>query len=143
MKGFKYQITMNILLRKKKINGDTEYSFVYFNSITKTVINLDFNLDKSFEEILYRTDNWINEGSGWIIDSRHGQYVNISKYAPLFGSSFIELPSKLKNPKKGLINIKNRDNKFFLWCHVRHLNPIDSHSNRINKKDKEVANTLD
>ena len=87
MKGLKYQITMNILLSKEKINGDTEcnsieYSSVYFNSITKTVINLDFNLDKSFEEILYRIDNWINEGSGWVIDSINGEYVNISKYAP-------------------------------------------------------------
>ena len=106
------------------------------------MINLDFNLGKSFEEILYRVDNWINEGSGWIIDSINGQYVNISiidsingqyvnisKYAPLFGSSFIELPSVLRNPKKGLINIKSKDNKCFLWCHVRHLNPIDNHSN--------------
>ena len=45
MKGLKYQITMNILLSKEKINGDTEcnsieYSSVYFNSITKTVIIL-------------------------------------------------------------------------------------------------------
>ena len=142
MKGFKYQIAMSISLHKEKINCNTEYSTVYFNSITKTIINLDFNLDKCFEEILYRIDNWINEGSGWIIDSINGQHVNISKYAPLFGSSFIELPSQLKNPKKGLINIKNKDNNCFLWCHIRHLNLIDDHSNRINKKDKKVANTL-
>ena len=91
---------MNISLSKEKINGDTEHPSVYFNSITKTIINLDFNLDKSFEEILYRIDNWINEGSGWIIESINGEYANISKYAPLFGSSFIELPSELKHPKK-------------------------------------------
>ena len=100
IKGFKYQITINISLSKRKINGNTEYSSVYFNSITKTIINLDFNLDKSFEEILYRIANWINEGSGWIIDSINGEYVNISKYAPLFGTSFIELPSELKKSKK-------------------------------------------
>ena len=123
MKGFKYQIAMNISLHKEKINCNTEYSTVYFNSITKTIINR-YN----------RIDNWINEGSGWIIDSINGQHVNITKYAPLFGSSFIELPSQLKNPKKGLINIKNKDNKCFLWCHIRHLNLIDDHSNRINKK---------
>ena len=105
MKGFKYQITMYILLSKEKINGNTEYSSVYFNSITKTIINLDFNLNRSFEEILYRIDNWINEGSGWIIDLINGQYVNISKYATLFGSSFIELPNELKHPMKGLTNI--------------------------------------
>ena len=26
-------------------------------------------LDKSPQEILYRTDNWINEGFGWMIES--------------------------------------------------------------------------
>ena len=95
MKGFKHQITMNILLSKEKINGDTEYSSVYFNSTTKTIMILDFNLDKSFEEISYRIDNWINEGSERIIDSINGEYVNISTHAPLFGNSFIELPSEL------------------------------------------------
>ena len=136
MKRFKYQITMNISLSKEKTNGDTEYSSVYFNSITKTVISLDFNLDKSFEEILYRIDNWINEGSGWIIDSINGEYVNNSKNVSLFGNSFVELPSELNHPKKGLTNIKNRDNKCFLWCH-------DKNSERISKKDKKVANAVD
>ena len=111
---------MNATLNKEKINGDTEYASVYFNSITKTVIKLDFeySIDKSFEEILYRIDNWINEGSGWVVESINSEYVNISKYAPLFGSSFIELTDKLKHPMEGLINIKNNDNKCILWCHV-------------------------
>ena len=86
------------------------------------MVNSGFNIDKSFQEVLYRIDNWINEGSGWKIESINGEYVNISKYSPLIGSSFVELPSELKNSKKGLINIKNNDNKYFLWCHVRHLN---------------------
>ena len=81
MKGFKYQITMNILLSKEKTNGNIEHSTVYFNSITKTIINLDFeySIDESFEEILPRVSNWINEGSGWIIDSIISEYVDISK----------------------------------------------------------------
>ena len=70
MKGFKYQITVAVLLSKHKINGDIEYAPVYFNSATKTVINSDkYDLDKSFQEILHRIDNWINKGSGWIIES--------------------------------------------------------------------------
>ena len=69
MKGFKYQIAVAVLLSKEKGNGDIEYSSVYFNSTTKTVINSKFSLDKSFQEVLYRIDNWINEGSGWIIKS--------------------------------------------------------------------------
>ena len=54
-------------------------------------------LDKCFQEILYRIENWINEGSGWIIKSIDTQYVNISVYSPLIGSTYIELPSRLKH----------------------------------------------
>ena len=72
MRGFKYQITVAILLSKEKGNRDIEYAPVFFlfffNSAAKTVINSEFNLDKSFQEVLYRIDNWINEGSGWIIE---------------------------------------------------------------------------
>ena len=67
-KGFKYQITVKILLKKYKDIG-IDFSPVYFHSITKTVINHKFDLGKSFQEILYRIDNWISEGSGWIFES--------------------------------------------------------------------------
>ena len=64
MRGYKYQITVSALLSKDKMDGYTEYSPSYFNSAIKTVINSEFSLDKSFQEILYRIDNLINEGSG-------------------------------------------------------------------------------
>ena len=67
-KGFKYQITVKVLLKKYKLNGEIEFAPVYFNSLTKTVINHRFRLENAFQEILYMIDNWINEGSGWIIE---------------------------------------------------------------------------
>ena len=94
-------------------------------------------LDKSFQEILYRIENWINQESGWIIESTNGEYVNISFYSPLMGSTYTELPDKLKNPMKGLFNIKTNDNKYFLWCHIRHLNLIETHRKRIAKEDRK------
>ena len=54
-------------------------------------------------------DVWINNESGWIIESIEAQYINISAYRPLAGSSDTDLPNELKHPKKGLINIKNKD----------------------------------
>ena len=78
-------------------------------------------------------DNWINEGSGWIIELVEVQYVNISIYSPLIGSPYIELPNNFKNPMKSLISIKNNDNKCFLWCHIRHLNSLKIHPERIKK----------
>ena len=104
--------------------------------------NFDNSIDKSFEEILYRLDNWINEEFGSTIELRNPQYLNISRYIPLFGGTFFVLPKELNNPKKGLINLRNRDNRCFLWCHVRHLNPVNEHSTRIKKKDGKIANTL-
>ena len=79
MNGFKYQITMTVLLYTHKMDGYTECSSVYFNSTTKTVINSDkYDLDKYFQEVLYRIDNWINKGSGSILESMDGEYINIS-----------------------------------------------------------------
>ena len=129
------------MLSKHKINEDIEYAPVYFNSATKTVINsYKYDLDKSFQEILYRIGNWINEGSGWIIEA---QYVNICVYSPLIGSTYIELPDGLKNSMKGPINIKNNENKCFLWYHIRHLNSVKRHPERIIKENKNMINDLD
>ena len=44
-KGFKYQINVKVLLKKYKINGEIEFTLVYFNSLTKTVINHRFRLE--------------------------------------------------------------------------------------------------
>ena len=126
IKGFKYQITVKVLLKNT-------------NSIKRLVINHRFKLEESFQETLYRIDCWINEGSGWIIESIESQYINISSYRPLLGSSYIELPIELRNPRKGLIDIKNKDQKCFLWCHVRHINPLKEHPG---KKERKLVKDL-
>ena len=58
-------------------------------------------------------DVWINNGSGWIIELIESQYINISTYGPLSESSYMVLPVQLRSPRKGLINIKNKDKKYF------------------------------
>ena len=77
-KGFNYQTTAKVLLKKYKHNGEIEFAPVYFNSVTKTVINHRFRLENYFQEILYVFDGWINNGSGWNVESIESQYVNIS-----------------------------------------------------------------
>ena len=39
----------------------------------------------------------------------------------------MDLPVELKSPRKELINIKNKDQKCFLWCHVTRINPSNKH----------------
>ena len=113
LKGFKYQINVEVLFKKYKLNGEIEFRPVYFNSVTKTVTNHIFKLEKSFEEILYMIDVWINNGSGWIIELMESQYINISTYRPLSESSYIDLPVELRSPRKGLINIRKMKNIFY------------------------------
>ena len=117
------------MLKNYKPNGEIEFRLVYFNSTTKTVIN-----HRSSLETLYRIDNWINEVSGWIIELIESQYISISTYRPLSGSSYVNLPVELRKPKKGLISIKNKDQKCFLWCHVRHNNPVKIYPERITEE---------
>ena len=57
-------MTLKVLLKKYKSNGEIEFSLVCFNLTAKTVINYISSLENAFQEFLYRIDNWINEGSG-------------------------------------------------------------------------------
>ena len=75
------------------------------------------------------------------MESIESQYINVSTYRPLSGSFYIDLPAELRSLKKGLINIKNKDQKCFLWCQVRHINPSKGHPGRIEKSDKKLLKT--
>ena len=79
----------------------------------------------------------------WIIELIESQQINISTYRPLSGSSYTDFPIELKNPRKTLLNIKKKDKKCFLWCHVRHVNPSNEHPQRIKTTDKKIAEKLD
>ena len=132
------------MLKKYKLNKEIEFALVYFNSELKTVINHRFRLENFVQDILYMTDVWINNGSGWNVESIESQNINISTYRPLSGSSYNDLLVELKSTRTGLINIKNKDQKCFLWCHLRHINPSKEHPERFKKKNgKKIAEKLD
>ena len=144
-KGFKFVETLQVKFVKhsndKKIlkNG-------YFNSTTDLIINetdIKLAIQASQQQILNKIAQWISEGSGWTIQLIENHYINIVNYNPLKGSSYIELPQELRNSAKGLINMKNKDNECFRWCHIRHLNPQDKDPQRIKKTDKQYIEKLD
>ena len=121
------------------------YKTAFFNGKAKTITKVDDigrELNMSRQEILNTVDKWVSEGSGWVIDQIDSHYLNVTLYKPLNGSSYIELPSELRNSKKGLINMKNKDEECFRWCHIRHLNPQIKYPERIKKEDKKMINEL-
>ena len=150
MKGFKFIETLEVTFEKDTIDLKTGkhvsiYKTAFFNGKAKTIIkanDIEHELSMARQEILNVIDKWVSEGSGWVIDRIDSHYINVTTYTPLHGSSYIELPTELKNPKKGLINIRNKDDKCFRWCHIRHLNPQEKNPQRIKKVDKKMINEL-
>ena len=55
---------------------------------------------------MYRINNWINEGSGLIVELVESQCINISTYRPLSESSYVQLPVELESPKKDQLTSK-------------------------------------
>ena len=150
MKGFKFIETLEVTFEKNTIDSKTGkrvsiYKTAFFNGKAKTITkanDIEHELSMSRQEILNVIDKWVSEGLGWVIDRIDSHYINVTTYTPLHGSSYIELPMELRNPKKGLINIKNKDDECFRWCHIRHLNPQEENPQRIKKEDKKMVNEL-
>ena len=62
-------------------------------------------------------------------------------YKPLRGETYIPLLKELAD-KKAIINVQNKDNKCFLWCVLRALNPDEKNPQRPDKKLMDRENTL-
>ena len=72
--------------------------------------------------------------SGISIRGIREHFINVYKYSPLKRGSYIDLPQNFKNSSKGLINITNKDDKCFMWCHIAYLFPAPSViKNRLSK----------
>ena len=54
----------------------------------------------------------------------------------------MKFPAEFKSRKKGLINIKTNNQKCFLWCHVRHINPVKIHPEELHGKIKNLLTIL-
>ena len=105
---------------------------------------IEVNLDGTDERELYDTmvqriidkmATFPSMGSGWNLYNIIQLELHTVRYNPLRGETWIPLPKELAN-KKAIINVKNKDNKCFLWCVLRALNPKDNHPKRVNKELK-------
>ena len=97
----------------------------YFNS--DTYINLESTdvkeiLTKVIRSIIEKINIYQQNGSGWYFKEIVHLEIHTTDFNPMRGSSYIQLPDWIMR-KKALLNIKNRDNKCFLWCVLRYLHP--------------------
>ena len=141
----KVQLILKCYMEKTSILGEIVIQPFAFHS------NIEVNLDGTDEEELYitMTEKIIEKmaalqqatGRGWKLHSIIRLELHTVRYNPLRGETWVPLPKELAN-KKAIINMQNKDNKCFLWCVLRVLNPCEKNPQRIDKKLKEKENTL-
>ena len=96
----------------------------------------DEMVDEIMEEMI-KTEMAV--GSGWVFEKVEKLVLHTTRWEPVNAGSYIELPPALKN-KKAIINMKNQDDKCFMWSVLRALNLKDRDNERI---DNDLKNKVD
>lgn len=118
-----------------------------FAHLTKSSIlthgcDLEEKYKELFNEIITKMSEFQERDSGWSLKKIDYLEINVSKFSPLTGSSYIATPKKLAR-KLTVINIKNNDNACFKWAILSYKmrNVFKAHSERFSKY-KSLKHTL-
>ena len=148
-KNIKFRLVLVCILEKQEYDKDGIKNIIndkaYFNSLTYE--NFRFSDTENLLEICYETimakiESFTKDGSEWYVKEVEQLEIHTTKHNPVKGSSYIDLPKWIKD-KKAIINIKNRDDKCFLWCILRYLYPKEKDAEWIGdlKKYEKSLNT--
>ena len=146
-RNIKVRLYLNCIMRRSDPDGFTVIKKFAFHSIGQKVITEETDPHEVYNEMVDEIEEEIQkienaEGSGWVFVEVENLTLHTDIWDPIKAGSYIDLPKELKN-KNAIINMKNEDNnKCFLWCVLRALNPKDSHPERIDKDLKSKENTL-
>lgn len=87
-----------------------------------TVDDISSAIDDSYAQISTLAGNYEQKGSSQVIDTIEKLHVQIVKYVPLRGSTYVKLPKYIQL-KHAVVNPKNTDNQCFKWCLLAALHP--------------------
>ena len=146
-RNIKARLYLNCVMKRTDSDGYTVIKKFAFHSVGQKIITEETDPHEIFKEMMDEIEEEVQkvehaEGSGWVFVKVENLTLHTDIWDPIKGSSYIDLPKELKN-KKAIINIKNEDNnKCFLWCVLRALNPKDDHPEKIDKDLKSKEHTL-
>ena len=145
-RNIKVRLYLNCTMKRTDSDGLTYIRKFAFHSVGVKIITEETDPNEIYQEMFNEIEEEVQkvehaEGSGWVFVEVENLTLHTDIWAPVGGSSYIDLPKELKN-KNAIINMKNEDNKCFLWCVLRALNPKDKHPERIDKDLKSKENTL-
>ena len=145
-RNIKTKLYLNCWMTRKDRDGIKLKKKFAFHSLGYKIITETTDPHEIYNEMRDEIEGKIQEveqteGSGWVFLEVENLTLHTDIWDPIKASSYIDLPAELKN-KKALINMKNKDNKCFLWSVLRGLNPKDRDAERIDKDLKSKENTL-
>ena len=129
----------------QNIQSTTPVEFAFHSKDLKLVLEgtdiseLYNGMADEIEEEIQKVEN--AEGSGYTFVKVIKLVLHVTKWQPLYGSSYMPLDPYLAN-KKAIINMKNEDDKCFMWCVLRALYPKDKNSERIDKDLKSKQDII-
>ena len=126
---FKLNTVFNLILAKTQVEGTIMIlsEDFYISSECDTVRNEEDIENFSAGKLLSSKE------SGITIVGIRGHIINFYKYSSL-KRDYIDLPHNFKSNSKDLINIKNKDDKCFMWCHIAYIFPaLSINKNRLSK----------
>ena len=143
-RGIKAILYFNCIMYRKTEDGIRKERFAFHSSIKIILENTDVQevyneMVDEIEEAMQKAEN--AEGSGWTLTVIESIVLHTANWDPLNAGSYMELPEYLKN-KKAIINMKNQDDKCFMWCVLRALNPKDKNAERVDKDLISKQDTL-
>ena len=145
-RNIKTKLYLNCLMSRSDPLGTIVKKFA-FHSIGYKIITEATDPHEIYNEMVDEIEEEIQkveqaEGSGWVFLEVENLTLHTDIWDPIKASSYIDLPDELKN-KKAIINMKNKNNdKCFLWCVLRALNPKKEHPERIDEDLKSKEHTL-
>lgn len=90
---------------------------------------------KVVDVIRNKIDDIRGMGSGWTLHRIIQLDVNYNKYNHFRGSSYIPLPNSIKN-KKAIVNVKNSDNRCFMWAVLSKLHQAQKNVDRLSNYER-------
>ncbi|KAK3748543.1 hypothetical protein QZH41_001377 [Actinostola sp. cb2023] len=130
--GVKFQLALKIKLSKPAADGSEEYTNPVLRHKQVALLQageIGEALDKAIPHILEVLEKWTQKGSGWMVDQVETLWLDIARYQPLRGGSYIILPAEVRN-KKAVINVKNKDDHCLRWTLRSALFPATHHVDR-------------
>lgn len=126
-RGIKWFVNVKVRFIKPKPDGEDLVTEPHFGSLCMKTVNhheLGNQLEEAKQKITQSLFLFQKEGSGWVLDEILHLDLNMAQYTPVKGSSYIPLP-KILGSKKAIINIKNSDNKCFMWSVLAATHPVE------------------